>query len=110
MRKKDELFQTATLERNRSVVKHIKEVLTRRISSCMRCFFVSRVEPSGFSFRVQRSLYNVSKFGLRCNVTGSTGGSMFACVGLWMCNGWQGGRASALFGVYGEAEGAARPR
>lgn len=52
------------------------KILTRRISSCMRCFFVSRVEPSGFSFRVQRSLYNVSKLGFRCNVVGSTGGSI----------------------------------
>lgn len=58
------------------------ECLTRRISSCMRCFFVSRVEPSGFSLRVQRSLYRASKLGFRCNVVGSTGGSMFVCVGL----------------------------
>lgn len=56
--------------------------LTRRISSCMRCFFVSRVDPSGFSFRVQRSLYSASKFELRCNVAGSTGGNMSNCKRL----------------------------
>lgn len=56
----------------------IIESLTRLISSCMRCFFVSRVDPSGFNFRVHRSLYSTSKFGFRCNVAGSTGGSMSA--------------------------------
>lgn len=49
---------------------------TLRISSCTRCLFVSRVEPLGLSFRVQRSLYKTSKFGLRCNTAGSTGGSI----------------------------------
>lgn len=57
---------------------------TRRISSCMRCFFVSRVDPSRFNFRVQRSLYNTSKLGFRCNVPGSTGGSIFTCEKLKM--------------------------
>lgn len=42
----------------------------------MRCFFVSRVEPSGFSFRAVRSLYKTSKFGLRSSTQGSTGGSI----------------------------------
>ena len=64
------------------LMRQIMDSLTRRISSCMRCFFVSRVEPSGFNFRVHRSLYSVSKFGLRCNVVGSTGGNMFVRVCL----------------------------
>jgi hypothetical protein len=51
-------------------------MLTLRISSCMRCFFVSRVEPSGFSFLEVRSLYRTSKLGLRSRTRGSIGGSM----------------------------------
>jgi hypothetical protein len=58
------------------------QLLTRRISSCKRCFFVSRVDASGFNFRVQRSLYKTSKLGLRCNVTGSTGGNMARAVNV----------------------------
>lgn len=56
--------------------------LTRRISSCMRCFFVSRVDASGFNFRVHRSLYRSSKLGFRCSVTGSTGGNMSGRRGI----------------------------
>lgn len=51
--------------------------LTLLISSCMRCFFVSRVDPSGFNFRLHRSLSKTPKPGLRCNVSGGTGGSIF---------------------------------
>lgn len=50
--------------------------LTRRISSCKRCFLVSRVEPFGFSFRAVRSLYRTSNLGLRWSTRGSTGGSI----------------------------------
>lgn len=58
-------WEQTALEHSLDGIGRILGDLTRRISSCMRCFFVSRVEPSGFSFRVHRSLYRVSKFGLR---------------------------------------------
>jgi hypothetical protein len=57
-----------------------REILTLRISSCTRCFFVSLVEPLGLSFRVQRSLYRISKLGLRCSTAGSIGGSITLLV------------------------------
>jgi hypothetical protein len=60
------------MEKKRKMYKH-----TLRISSCILCFFVSRDEPSGFNFRVHRSLYKISKLGLRFRTFGSTGGSMF---------------------------------
>lgn len=53
-----------------------RRLRTLLISSCIRRFFVSRVDPSEFSFRVDRSLYKTSKFGLHCKVDGSTGKSM----------------------------------
>jgi len=62
-----------------------KQGLTLRISSCTRCFFVSLDEPLGLSFLVQRSLYKISKLGLRCSTAGSIGGSMAFGVLIW-CN------------------------
>jgi hypothetical protein len=46
----------------------------------MRCFFVSRDEPSGFILREVRSLYKTSKLGLRSKTRGSTGGSIFVVI------------------------------
>lgn len=58
--------------------------LTLCISSCMRCFLVSRVAPCGVNFRVQRSLYNISKFGFCCRTDRSTGGSMTVLICVYV--------------------------